>query len=730
MINRCIYFLLILGLFFTCRKDEVQVNDPILNIEEPIVLDGYEPQVELVTASVYGQIIDENGAGMDNVQINIEDNQTLTDNLGFFYLYDIQMNKLGAQIKAKKSGYVNGSRLFYPKDDSAIQVKIKMIPKVVGDAFNSRIGGTIEIDGGVEIEFEPEGIAFANGDPYEGNVNVVAKYLDPTNVETLDEMPGSLMGIRPSLLYEQTALKSYGMVLVKLYSDSDQKLQLLENAPATLKMPIPATMLGNAPTSIPLWYYNESAGRWVEDGVAMKQGDFYVGQVRHFSFWNCDIPVEYTTIELTFKDDSGNPVAGMDVWIKSEESGIGRGITDENGVVAGIVPANEELTVCASALLDNQAFAKDIGSISTPSSFEIEVDTRAEGFIVLLGNLFCDGTPISDGLAIVKNGDDTRIYPIVGHGFVILVLKDSDDEAQYTLQLVSPENDATSQTIVFNETGTFGVGNYEMCNVQMDEYIIYTHNQTDFIVNNPRMWKADFVSPPVTYIEGEDADGFRASMSFHGDAVGDYATEIGNGIQTFIKNNINIGTVSTTYFSEAATVVNITSYDVNGYVEGDFSGELFINDSANNQGTVPVFGRFRVKYDEGNLDGSYIESFYRNRRIVEPGITGRESSLANSFDTQNSATSSFLILFKGLSVGDYSKAVNPNDVFINNMIGTFRDLDFVITAQPIENFIVTDFNPPGGFVKGNFSGMEPNLGFGLDSDPELIEGNFVILHKE
>ena len=47
---------------------------------------------------------------------------------------------------------------------------------------------------------------------------------------------------------------------------------------------------------MPLWYFDEQKGMWVEEGVATKQGNQYVGTVNHFTDWNCDIPSEWNTV--------------------------------------------------------------------------------------------------------------------------------------------------------------------------------------------------------------------------------------------------------------------------------------------------------------------------------------------------------------------------------------------------------------------------------------------------
>ena len=89
------------------------------------------------------------------------------------------------------------------------------------------------------------------------------------------------------------------MMAVELQGASGESLNIAEGSTATLTFPIPQEILGNAPAEIPLWSFNENLGLWVEESVASLQGSNYVGEVSHFSFWNCDAPFEL--VELSFQ---------------------------------------------------------------------------------------------------------------------------------------------------------------------------------------------------------------------------------------------------------------------------------------------------------------------------------------------------------------------------------------------------------------------------------------------
>ena len=99
-------------------------------------------------------------------------------------------------------------------------------------------------------------------------------------------MPGAdLMAIAND--GDTVPLISYGMVNVEMSDEDGNPLQLKDGCEAYLKYPAPKEFTSH--DTIPLWYFNEESGLWVEEGYSTRQGDEYVGSVRHFTWWNCDI---------------------------------------------------------------------------------------------------------------------------------------------------------------------------------------------------------------------------------------------------------------------------------------------------------------------------------------------------------------------------------------------------------------------------------------------------------
>ncbi len=75
-------------------------------------------------------------------------------------------------------------------------------------------------------------------------------------------------------------------------------------------------MLADAPPTMPLWYFDEEAAQWVEEGEANLVGNEYIGEVSHFTAWNVDMPLDPRTFVAGYVLDCNNePLANIRVSV-------------------------------------------------------------------------------------------------------------------------------------------------------------------------------------------------------------------------------------------------------------------------------------------------------------------------------------------------------------------------------------------------------------------------------
>ncbi|HRI25050.1 MAG TPA: hypothetical protein PLZ45_10250, partial [Ferruginibacter sp.] len=258
----------------------------------------------------------------------------ITDKYGYFEAKNVQVIKEAAVVTATKAGYFKGIKTYIAKEGKAAFFRIKLIPKKTVGVITAAAGGTISQPNGLSIKLPAGGIINAlTNTAYTGTVNIAAYWINPAANDLNRIMPGDLRGINTEGALQ--LLQTFGMAAVELTGSSGELLQIADGQKATLTLPIPSSLSAAAPASIPLWYFDESKGLWKQEGSATKTGNTYVGDVSHFSFWNCDVPSNFVQFNCTLKNSSGDPLPYALVKITVVGTNNSRwGYTDSSGYVS------------------------------------------------------------------------------------------------------------------------------------------------------------------------------------------------------------------------------------------------------------------------------------------------------------------------------------------------------------------------------------------------------------
>jgi len=380
-------------IFYSCKKEED--TPPADNL----------PSSELfgsgTTVSVKGRVVDENGNAIASALVKSGSVTTNTDAMGVFILNNVTAyQKLGC-ITVEKAGYFKGIRSFVPKAGGN-ELQIRLMTKSVSGSVNSTTGGTVAIQN-ASVTLPSNGVTLNNA-AYTGTVKVSVKHFDPTSANFNDEMPGSLVGVSNNAA---SSLTSYGMVGVELTDNNGQLLQIANGQSATLKFTIPATMLASAPSSIDLWSLDETNGYWKKEGVANKVNNEYVGQVSHFSFWNCDVPSNFVYINgQIINSQTQQPLSGATVTVSSTNYGSASDYTNNQGQYSGYVPNGVSLSITVSVSCSGSNTVVYTGTLPAMSA-NTTIATIAitlPGQTSLTGTVVdCNNQPISNGYVVVNN---------------------------------------------------------------------------------------------------------------------------------------------------------------------------------------------------------------------------------------------------------------------------------------------------------------------------------------
>lgn len=564
--------LLLLIFISSCRKD---INDVTTDeTTEPPIIINYTPTVNNITGSLIGQVVDENQQPMAAVKITMNGENYFTDAFGHFIIEEVTMNSAGQLVEAKQNAtHFPGSRRFFPQEGVQSRVKIQMIKKEFTDEFSSTESGIVLVEGGAKIEFEPNSIKDDNGNIYEGTVMVASHWMDPTALETLDQMPGNLQGV--NTLSEEVALQTFGMIAVELESPNGMPLNIADGKTATITMPLSDELTNSAPEEIPLWSFNEEYGLWQEESYATLQNNSYVGEVSHFSFWNCDDPYSIIFVDATFNDANGNPMNGYLVEIVLGDGSTGTGYTYNTGTVHASVPANEILTFNLYDNCGDVIFSQEYGPFSANSSLgTIVVDNPNANNTVLKGSLRdCDNNLVQNGL-VIATMDGIETYHYVTGGVFEFFMTPCMATAQIEVVGVNMDNLEQGTPVTAIAQTTNDLGDLSTCGSFLENYMILTIDGESKTVLN----FTTNSSPNGTYMFAEGNNIF-VGIGFGGNTVGDYSSN--NFIEGISVDDWNI------FQNDPFSSFIVTQFDTKAV--GTFSGVV-----SNNGVEVLLEGEFNV----------------------------------------------------------------------------------------------------------------------------------------
>lgn len=567
--KKVIYFVLFI-IAFSCEKDDtINETEVIIPETENSSLEGFSDNFgPEISRSFIGTIIDRNQQPIENVQITIGNSTASTDQNGTFIIENATINERFGYVKASKSGYIHGSRSIVPVP-GVNKVTIMLLEETIAGSTSSGTSETISLSNGASVSLNG---AYINedGSTYQGNVDVILHHLDPTNTVINEQMPGMLYAANSE--GEERLLQTLGMLAVELRGANGEDLNLADGTTAEIRVPVDASLLSDAPSIIPLWYFDEENGYWVEDGEATLIGSEYVGTVTHFSFWNCDIPAEAVYLCVTINSDDGMPLSNTLIEITSQNYGTRYSITNSLGIVCGLVPSNENL-ILSSQLNCNEEeiiiFSENIGPFTSNTSIEITPSYNELNEETITGTFTnCNGNPITNGYAQVTYNSNQYV--------------DFVDDGTYQITFIScPNNDTfTIEAIDYEALQSSGEINYTFaspitnlatissCN-EIEEFITYQIDDNPAISHRTNI--SSQIADPFTNIFSEDSNG-QFILSITDIAIGN-APMFGLVLTNTNGNWIGFG-----------TTVNITFYitaigEVGEYIDANFSGTYTNSDN-------------------------------------------------------------------------------------------------------------------------------------------------------
>ena len=362
-------------------------------------LDPYSGQQGNIT----GKVVTTGGNVLSGIEVSVGNITSYTNEKGMFFLQDVPAGER-VLVNFNSDNYASTQKVATVKPNRTSEVDASMI--LIGVKQNLTSSGGSVLFSGAKVDFPANAFVDKSGNAFNGTAQVRATFFDPANDAFFGCFPGEFKGVRTD--NSETQIESFGFINVEIL-DGTEKLNLASGKQATITLPITSKLQATAPSTIPLWYYDESKGQWIEEGVATRVGNNYVGTVGHFSNWNCDQPTQTSYLHGRVVDQNGNPVS----LAKAHSEGIdytgAAGInTDDEGYFKLAVKSNSNAKVWASYHI----FTSASQNIATPPTGEtaeigdlvIAIDTS--NICMIIGRIIDNGDlPVSN--IYIKQLDST-----------------------------------------------------------------------------------------------------------------------------------------------------------------------------------------------------------------------------------------------------------------------------------------------------------------------------------
>jgi hypothetical protein len=261
-----------------------------------------------VNATVSGIVRSAAGAAMAGVHVTLGSSTADTDANGQ-YQFTLPNTTTDNVLRFSKTGYASQVRRTEALSTRSLQAVNATLSQVTASpVFSPSSANTLTVTGSTaQVTLAANALVRAGGAAATGPATAQLTVIDPS--ELTGVMPGNYQtgtAAAPQLI------ESNGALQVEFTDADGSKLQLAAGQTATIR--IPAVSRGGAalPTTIPLFYLDETTALWVQEGSATLQGtapaQYYEGTVTHFTVWNGDRVIDTVFINGCLQESTGTRV--------------------------------------------------------------------------------------------------------------------------------------------------------------------------------------------------------------------------------------------------------------------------------------------------------------------------------------------------------------------------------------------------------------------------------------
>jgi len=399
-------FLISLALMQCSKEDQIRVETTTVTDNDNV--------------SFLIHVVNENGESLSGATLTnkLSGSTSVSDERGLALLENLSFPASGLPITIELDGWMKQVKILNGRSNSRTTLELEMYKFDRTSSIPTGSIGSISSGGFITL---PSTLLRPDNSTYTGNVTVKTHYLNPTDTDFLADAPGNMSGIgADGQLY---TLQSFGMYAIELYDELGNELKIPEGATAEVRFPLPDNYEA-APEEVPLWSMDEETGRWIEEGFATRAGTFLVAEVSHFSWWNCDVPLQLENVCMSLVDELGTPLSNYDYLVTSADGSVYyfMGTADSEGNVCTNVPRGFPVAISVY-LGNNLSPGTEIGSFEeTVDIGQVSIDITV--FQVTGTVLDCEGAAQSNALVRYRLNGNEKFTLSDGEGIFNITLYD------------------------------------------------------------------------------------------------------------------------------------------------------------------------------------------------------------------------------------------------------------------------------------------------------------------
>ncbi|MCP4644392.1 MAG: hypothetical protein GY851_28370 [bacterium] len=284
------------------------------------------PNPPAAPGSLVGWVADTEGVGIPGCTVTVDDEAKVypvtvqTNATGQYSLGNLSAGQ-GLKVTFEQDGFTTTCRFVDITASKTTTANATMKARELDTLPAAEAGGVAtDGQGTTKVGLPPSGLVDKFGNPVTGEVKVAVTPLDVTDPGDLGAFPGDFQAITSKKNgSQQVTLETFGLAEVVITKNGEEvNLGVGKSAQLEIKLP-PQKSISSGDT-IPLWWFDEEAGLWMEAGTGTVgastsgSGLAFFATVTHFSWWNADRPIEQMDcLTGTVLAKDGTPVGGAEI---------------------------------------------------------------------------------------------------------------------------------------------------------------------------------------------------------------------------------------------------------------------------------------------------------------------------------------------------------------------------------------------------------------------------------